>query len=182
MFQKRALLFVIGLCLLGCASLDRASGIAVVQTGHSRSITSVAFSPDGRLAVSGSDDSTLKLWEVFTGREVRTFQGITANVTAVAFSPDGSLVLSGHNDGTLAFWEVSTGQKIRKIEGHATWIHSVAFSPDGALLATGGGFHDPALRFRYTATWNLVGKPQPWRPASPSRPMVGFSPPPITKT
>ena len=126
---------------------------AVVQMGHSRSITCVAFSPNGRLAVSGSDDSTLKLWEVFTGREVRTFKGIRANVTAVAFSPDGSLVFSGHNDGTLAFWEISTGQKIRTIKGHATWIHSVAFAPHSRLALSGSD--DMTVRIWEVSTGQL---------------------------
>jgi len=127
---------------------------AAVQMGHSRSITCAAFSPNGRLTVSGSDDSTLKLWEVFTGREVRTFTGISANVTAVAFSPDGSLILSGHNDGTLAFWEVSTGQKIRKIKGHATWIHTVAFTPDNRLALSGS--NDLTVRIWEAASGRLI--------------------------
>src|SRR5262249_51857729 len=79
-------------------------------TGHNSYVSSVAFSPDGRTALSGSNDKTLKLWEVATGIELRTFTGHSASVTSVAFSPDGRTALSGSggNDGTLKLWDVAT--------------------------------------------------------------------------
>ena len=58
-----------------------------VQMGHSDNVTSVSFSPDGRYMLSGSSDDTMKLWEVSSGREIRTFQGDSSSVTSVAFSP-----------------------------------------------------------------------------------------------
>jgi len=58
-------------------------------TGHSNSVNSVAFAPDGRTALSGSDDSTLKLWDVASGKEIRTFTGHSNGGLSVAFSPDG---------------------------------------------------------------------------------------------
>ncbi len=70
-------------------------------TGHSDIVTSVAFAPDGRTAVSGSYDKTLKLWDVATGREIRTFTGHYGAVTSVAFAPDGRAALSGSSDKTL---------------------------------------------------------------------------------
>jgi len=75
-------------------------------TGHSWYVTAVAFSPDGKLALSGSDDKTLKLWEVKSGREIRSLTGHSWYVKAVAFSPDGKLALSGSYDETLKLWEV----------------------------------------------------------------------------
>jgi WD40 repeat protein len=148
MFPRRVLLFIIGISLLGCASWDRAAGIAVVQTGHSRNVGAVAFSPDGSVALSGSDDGTLKLWEVSTGREIRTFKGHSTSITCASFSPNGRILLSGHNDGTLAYFEASTGRKISSFKGHQGWIHSVAFSPDGKLAFSGG--EDRAVRI-----WNV---------------------------
>jgi len=108
-----------------------------VQLGHSSYVNSVAFSPDGKLALSGSSDKTLKLWEVATGREIRTFKGHSSHVNAVAFSPDGKLALSGSIDNTLKLWEVSTGRELRIFNGHSSSVSAVAFSPDGKLALSG---------------------------------------------
>jgi WD40 repeat protein len=108
-----------------------------VQLGHSDNITAVAFSPDGKLALSGSWDNTLKLWDVSNGREIRTFKGHAWTVNAVAFSPDGKLALSGSEDKTLKLWQVSTGREIRTFKGHSLSVIAVAFSPDGKLALSG---------------------------------------------
>ena len=76
-------------------------------TGHSSLVNSVAFSPDGRTALSGSWDSWVKLWDVATGKELRTFRGHTHAVYSVAFSPDGRNALSGGSDGTLKLWDLA---------------------------------------------------------------------------
>jgi WD40 repeat protein len=70
-------------------------------------VESVAFSPDGRLLASGSWDNTIKLWDVATGREVRTLTGHTDTVNSVAFSPDGRLLASGSYDNTIKLWDIS---------------------------------------------------------------------------
>ena len=79
--------------------------------GHIGDVNSVAFSPDGRTALSGSSDKTLKLWEVATGKEIRTFTSVTDLVRSVAFLPDGRTALSG-SYGTLTLSVVQkAGQK-----------------------------------------------------------------------
>jgi WD40 repeat protein len=102
-----------------------------------RSVYSVAFSPDGRLLASGSDDKTIKLWDVASGREVRTLSGHTSWVNSVAFSPDGRLLASGSSDQTIKLWDVASGREVRTLTGHISPVESVAFSPDGRLLASG---------------------------------------------
>jgi len=106
--------------------------------GHSGPVNSVAFSPDGKLALSGSDDNTLKLWQVSTGRELRTFKGHSFHVTSVAFSPDGKLA-SSSDDYTLKLWQVSTGRELRTFtfNGSSYFYSVVAFSPDGTLALSG---------------------------------------------
>ena len=75
--------------------------------GHSNVVNSVAFAPDGRTALSASNDGTVKLWEVATGKELRTFRGHSQAVNSVTFSPDGRTALSGGSDGTLKLWDLT---------------------------------------------------------------------------
>ena len=83
-------------------------------------MNSVAFSPDGLTALSGSDDKTLVLWDVETGQPIRIFEGHTNWVNIVVFSPDGQRALSGSNDDTLIMWDVSTGEPLHIFAEHLT--------------------------------------------------------------
>ena len=98
------------------------------QLGHSSNVSSVAFSPDGKQIVSGSLDSTIKLWDTESGREIRTL-GYTHGVLSVAFSLDGKQVLSSSFDGTLKLWDMVTGHVIRTFSGHTDGVMSVVFNP-----------------------------------------------------
>ena len=118
-----------------------------VQIGHSAQ--SVAFSSDGRIALSGGLDHTLKLWDISTGKCIRTFEGHSGEVLSVAFSPDRTLALSGSNDKTLKLWEISTGKCIRTFKGHSESVQSVVFSPDGTLALSGSS--DKTLKL-----WNIT--------------------------
>ena len=116
--------------------------------GHTDYVDSVAFSPDGKFALSGSVDETLKLWEVDTGKCLRTFEGHIGSVDSVAFSPDGKFALSTSGDNTLKLWEVDTGECLRTFEGHIGSVDSVAFSPDGKFALSGSW--DKTLKL-----WNI---------------------------
>src|SRR2546421_141840 len=90
--------------------------------GHSNVIRSVAFSPDGRRAVSGSWDQTARLWDVQTGKELARFLGHTSRVEAVAFSPDGRQALSAGWDKTVRLWDVDSGREVRTFAGHTAEV------------------------------------------------------------
>jgi WD40 repeat protein len=105
--------------------------------GHSNNVTTVAFSPDCRRALSGSIDKTVRLWDLATRREVRRFEGHSRGVMSVAFSPGGRRVLSGGMDNRVFLWDVETGQPLYRHEGHTDVVTSVAFTPDGRQALTG---------------------------------------------
>jgi uncharacterized caspase-like protein len=81
-------------------------------------------------------DKTIKLWDVATGRELRTLSGHSRLVFSVAFSPDGKVIASGSQDNTIKLWEVATGRELRTLSGHSSSVNSIALSPDGKTLAS----------------------------------------------
>ncbi|HUI06909.1 MAG TPA: protein kinase [Verrucomicrobiae bacterium] len=106
--------------------------------GHQEGgVKSVASSPDGKFALSGGGDGTVKLWEVASGRELRSFAGHRGAVLGVVFSPDGKLALSGGDD-TMKLWDVANGRKLQDFAGRQGDVRSVAFSPDGKFALSGG--------------------------------------------
>ncbi|KAH0565258.1 hypothetical protein GP486_001355 [Trichoglossum hirsutum] len=118
--------------------------------GHSAVVRAVAFSPDGQLVVSGSYDSTVKLWDTATGAVRHTLIGHSNDVTGVAFSPDGQLVVSGSGDNTVRLWDTATGAVRHTLMGHSDYVIGVAFSPDGQLVVSGS--YDKTVRLWDTAT------------------------------
>jgi hypothetical protein len=112
--------------------------------GHTDSVTSVCFSPDGQRLATASKDSTAKVWDARTGQQVLALQGHTNTVSSVSFSPDGQRLATGSHDTTAKVWDARTGQELLTLKGHTRPVTSVSFSPDGQRLATGS--HDPAAK------------------------------------
>jgi WD40 repeat protein len=109
------------------------------MTGHRGGVNSVAFSPDGKRALSGSGayGDGLRLWDLATGQPLKTLTGKALMSTSVAFSPDGKRALWGSVDGRLRLWDLTTGQALKILQGHTKEIRSVAFSPDGKRALSG---------------------------------------------
>jgi len=117
-------------------------------TGHRDWVNAVTLSPDGRHAFSGSEDCTLRFWDLQTGQLLRTFAGHKAGVKAVAVSPDGRHVLSASGDRTLKLWGLEIGQLIRTLIAHEDAVSAVAISHDARYSLSGSG--DRTLRL-----WDL---------------------------
>ena len=130
-----------------------------VLAGHKGFVKSVAFSPDGKILASGSVDGTIKLWNVKTGTEIRTFTGHKGGVYSVAFISYGTILASGSADMTIKFWNVETGTEIHTPTGHTDAVLSVEFSPDNTILASGSA--DVAIKFWNVETGTEIHTPTP---------------------
>jgi serine/threonine-protein kinase len=108
-----------------------------------KSVNSLALSPDGRWLLTGSGElqgteESLRLWDPKNDKVERGFGGYTTKVNSVAISPNGQRALSGGADGTVRLWDVATGQPLLSKKAHDGYVHSVAFSPDGQRGLSGG--------------------------------------------
>lgn len=140
----------------------------VVQAGHSMIITSLTFSPDGKLMASGGGmDRRVALWDVTTGKELRALRGHSGCVMALCFSPDGKMLASGVDNVFLAedlnrlkgkpevkIWDVASGKEIHSIESRPGEVASISFNSDGTILSVGSW--DGDIRLWDTAAWKML--------------------------
>jgi WD40 repeat protein/tRNA A-37 threonylcarbamoyl transferase component Bud32 len=104
--------------------------------GHTFYVSSASFSPDGSRVVTGSYDTTAKVWDAQTGAELLTLRGHTDYVWSASFSPDGSRVLTSGN-GIAKVWDAKNGAEVLTLKGHPGAVTSASFSPDGSRIITG---------------------------------------------
>jgi len=119
----------------------------LVRSGHTAEVSSVVFSPDGELVASGSNDRTVKLWGVRTGRLLRSLEGHTNGITSVIFSPDGERVVSGSADGTIKIWSPGTGCLL--VTFLATSKHKwISYTPEGYFVGSEAVEEKVMMKFR----------------------------------
>ncbi|KAJ7181118.1 hypothetical protein C8R46DRAFT_598076 [Mycena filopes] len=127
--------------------------------GHTDTVYSVAFSPDGTRIVSGSRDSTVRVWDTEAQTQIGApLEGHTDTVTSVAFSPDGTRIVSGSWDKTVRVWDTEAQtQTGAPLEGHTDTVNSVAFSPNGTHIVSGSD--DKTVRVWDTEAQTQTGAP-----------------------
>ncbi len=116
--------------------------------GHTDAVRALTLSSDGKLALSGGQDHTLRLWDAATGKLLRTFEGHDGAVNSVAFSFDTTRLLSASEDRTVRLWDTATGKELARLKGHLDRVRAVVFAPDGKRAMSAG--QDRVLRL-----WDL---------------------------
>ncbi len=120
--------------------------------GHTRPLHGLAVSPDGRFIASAGADATVRLWDAFTYKAIRTLSGHADRVWSVSFSPDSSRLASASSDDTVRLWEPATGREMLALRAPGA-RRSVAWSPDGSRLAASGS--------EMVSVWKASGDPPP---------------------
>ncbi|MDZ7955912.1 NB-ARC domain-containing protein [Nostoc sp. DedQUE09] len=106
--------------------------------GHTDFVWDIAFSPDGRLLVSGGRDGTLRLWNVKDGQSIYVLEGHKHDVYGLAISADNQLLVSAGKDHTVRLWNLQSGRNLKTLRGYTGGIHSLSLSSDDQILASSG--------------------------------------------
>lgn len=99
---------------------------------------SARFSPDARLICSGSDDNTVKFWDVGQRQTVHTFIDHTSNINCVRFHPDGTCIASGSDDKKIKIWDIRSKRLIQHYDAHSASVNSISFHPNGNYMLSSG--------------------------------------------
>ena len=130
------------------ASFPSSNYLQKTLSGHSNSVASLAYNPNGQILASGSYDNTIKLWNLTKNKEISTFKGHSAWVAAVAITPNNKNLVSGSYDNTIKLWNLVNGRQIRTFKGHSDSVGTLLVTKDGKNIISGS--FDRTIK-----VWNL---------------------------
>jgi len=133
------------------AEIKQITKSRMVLNGHTGAVRCVSVTPDGSAAISGSDDRTLKVWDLVTGKCCATLKGHSSIVYCVSITPDGRTAVSGSDDGAMNVWDLTTGECRATLNGHSGTVYCLAITPDGRTAVSGSG--DRTLK-----VWDLTNE------------------------
>src|SRR5439155_3485408 len=111
--------------------------VVATLLGHTQAVRCIAFSPDGGVMATASNDATVRLWDTATWKGMgRPLQGHAFKVSGVAFSPDGQTLATGSYDNTVKLWSLTMKEEVATLRGHIAGVNAVTFFRDGNTLAT----------------------------------------------
>ncbi len=123
----------------GAVAVRRLPGLDVVRRLHHQGgAAALAFAPDGRILATSGYDGAVRLWDLASGRLIRTLSGARGTVWTIDYSPNGRLLAAAGEDALVRLWSPAEGRLVRTLRGHERNIWEVRFSPDGRRLASGG--------------------------------------------
>ena len=121
--------------------------------GHTESVYSVCFSPDGNKIVSASLDGSLRIWDISEEKDLKKFD-YTSWIYSASFDTDGSRIVSASSDSTVRIWDASTGICLDTLIGHTGDVYSASFSPDGSRIVSASS--DSTVRIWNAATGECI--------------------------